>query len=181
MADDEDHSERLDRELIELLNELRVALPGVQVLFGFLLTVPFSQGWSRVTATERRVFFVTFLCTAIATALLIAPSAQHRILWRAQDKEGCCLRTRANTSRARRHRLPGGGRAPAAVWVVTDMIYGRFAVPLIRRARGLAGRSITPGWSSCPRAGSTARRCARPASSARCGPVIGPAPRRQQR
>jgi hypothetical protein len=150
VADGEDQGERLDRELIELLNELRVALPGVQVLFGFLLTVPFSQGWSKVTETERRVFFFTFLCTAISTALLIAPSAQHRILWRAQDKEA--LLRRANV-------LAIGGTAflalavTGAVWVVTDLIYEQapttlvtagvaglfawiwFAAPLIRRAR----------------------------------------------
>jgi Family of unknown function (DUF6328) len=147
---DEDHSERLDRELIELLNELRVALPGVQVLFGFLLVVPFSQGWSRVTSTERRVFFATFMATAIATVLLIAPSAQHRILWRARDKEA--LLRRANA-------LALAGTAflalaiTGAVWVVTDVIYAQaptafvtagiaglfawiwFAAPLIRRAR----------------------------------------------
>ena len=150
MADGEDQGERLDRELIELLNELRVALPGVQVLFGFLLTVPFSQGWSKVTETERRVFFASFICTAIATALLIAPSAQHRILWRAQDKEA--LLRRANM-------LAIGGTVflalavTGAVWVVTDLIYEQaptalvtagvaglfawiwFAAPLIRRAR----------------------------------------------
>ena len=146
----EDTSERLDRELIELLNELRVALPGVQVLFGFLLTVPFSQGWSRVTSTERLVFFLTFLSTAVATALLIAPSAQHRILWRARDKDA--LLRRANA-------LALAGTVflalsiTGAVWVVTDLIYAQaptsvvtagvaglfawiwFAAPLIRRAR----------------------------------------------
>jgi Family of unknown function (DUF6328) len=150
MGDGEDRGAQLDRELIELLNELRVALPGVQVLFGFLLTVPFSQGWQRVTLTERRVFFMTFLCTAIATALLIAPSAQHRILWRAQDKEA--LLRRANA-------LAIGGTfflaaaVTGAVWVVTDVIYEQaptafvtagiaalfawiwFVAPLVRRAR----------------------------------------------
>jgi len=95
VTDGEDKAARLDRELIELLNELRVALPGVQVLFGFLLTVPFSQGWSKVTDTERLVFFGTFLSTALATALLIAPSAQHRILWRAGDKEALLKRANA--------------------------------------------------------------------------------------
>jgi hypothetical protein len=146
----EDRSEKLDRELIELLNELRVTLPGVQVLFGFLLVVPFSQGWSRVTLTERRVFFATFIATAIATALLIAPSAQHRILWRARDKEA--LLRRANV-------LALAGTAflalaiTGAVWFVTDVIYAQaptalvtaavaalfawiwFVAPLIRRVR----------------------------------------------
>jgi Family of unknown function (DUF6328) len=84
---DEDQQERLDRELIELLNELRVALPGVQVLFAFLLAVPFSQGFTRVTSLQRNVFFASFICTAIASAFLIAPSAYHRLRWRARDKE----------------------------------------------------------------------------------------------
>src|SRR5216117_1330661 len=84
---DETPKERHDRELIELLNELRVALPGVQVLFAFLLAVPFANGWQRVTDFQRDVFFVAFLCTAAATILLIAPSTYHRLRWREHDKE----------------------------------------------------------------------------------------------
>ena len=76
-----------DRELIELLNELRVALPGVQVLFAFLLVVPFSQGFVKVTSTQKGVYFATFLCTTLATLLLIAPSTYHRLRWRRHDKE----------------------------------------------------------------------------------------------
>ena len=88
MAEDEKkEQEDLDRELIELLNELRVALPGVQVLFAFLLAVPFAQGWRNVTHFQRDVFFVAFLCTAVATILLIAPSTYHRLRWREHDKE----------------------------------------------------------------------------------------------
>jgi uncharacterized protein DUF6328 len=83
----EDPKERVDRELIELLNELRVALPGVQVLFAFLLTVPFSQGWASVTAFQKDVYFASFLATALSTALLIAPSTYHRIHFRAKNKE----------------------------------------------------------------------------------------------
>jgi hypothetical protein len=150
VADGEDKAERLDRELIELLNELRVALPGVQVLFGFLLTVPCSQGWSKVTDTERLVFFVTFLSTALATALLIAPSAQHRILWRAGDKEA--LLKRANVL-AILGTMFLALSITGAVWVVTDLIYDQaptalvtagvagvfawiwFVAPLVRRAR----------------------------------------------
>lgn len=83
---DESPKQRHDRELIELLNELRVALPGVQVLFAFLLAVPFAQGWRRVTEFQKDVFFVAFLATAVASALLIAPSAYHRLRWRVEDK-----------------------------------------------------------------------------------------------
>jgi uncharacterized protein DUF6328 len=78
-------SDLLSQKLIEFLNELRVALPGVQVLFAFLLAVPFANGWDRVTRFQRDVFFVAFLCTAAATVLLIAPSAYHRLRWQDQD------------------------------------------------------------------------------------------------
>ena len=83
----EDPQERTARELIELLNELRVILPGVQVLFAFLLTVPFTQRFRALDDLETGVFFRTLLCTAVATALLIAPSAHHRILWRGGVRE----------------------------------------------------------------------------------------------
>jgi hypothetical protein len=82
----ESPKERHDRELIELLNELRVALPGVQVLFAFLVAVPFAQRWKRVTAFQKDVFLVAFLGTAVSSVLLIAPTAYHRLGWRAEDK-----------------------------------------------------------------------------------------------
>jgi hypothetical protein len=90
MADEGDATEsknRHDRELIELLNELRVALPGVQVLFAFLLTVAFSQRFVDVSPTQKKVYYVAVLCAAAATAFLIAPSAFHRIQFREGDKE----------------------------------------------------------------------------------------------
>lgn len=83
----EESKERRDRELIELLNELRVALPGVQVLFAFLLTVPFSQGYTKITSVQRTGYLAAFLCAAVSTAFLIAPSAYHRIQFRMGDKE----------------------------------------------------------------------------------------------
>ncbi|HZC29122.1 MAG TPA: DUF6328 family protein [Gaiellaceae bacterium] len=83
----ESEHERLNRELIELLNELRVALPGVQVLFAFLLAVPFANGFPRLDKLDRDVFFAAFITTAISTAFLIAPSSYHRLRWRAHDKE----------------------------------------------------------------------------------------------
>ena len=83
----EDGDERADRELIELLNELRVALPGVQVLFAFLLTIPFSQRFTTLDAGDRRVYFAAVLATAGATVCLIAPTAHHRLRFRAPVKE----------------------------------------------------------------------------------------------
>ena len=83
----ESKAERVDRELIELLNELRVALPGVQVLFAFLLTVPFAQGFTSTTSFQKDLFFTILSFTAISAAFLIAPSAWHRLHFRKKDKE----------------------------------------------------------------------------------------------
>jgi membrane-bound acyltransferase YfiQ involved in biofilm formation len=82
----ENEQERLNRQMMELLNEIRVAMPGVQVLFGFLLTVPFQQRFQRVTEFQETVYFGTLIAAATATAFLIAPSAYHRIMFQAHDK-----------------------------------------------------------------------------------------------
>jgi O-antigen/teichoic acid export membrane protein len=88
-ADDGRHEsemERLDRNTVELLNELRIAAVGIQVLFAFLLIVPFNTGFKQVSSFDRYVYFVTLLCIAIAAALLIAPSIHHRLLFRRRQK-----------------------------------------------------------------------------------------------
>jgi hypothetical protein len=79
--------EKQDRQMIELLNELRVALPGVQILFAFLLTVPFAQGFERVDGLQRALFYATLLCTAASTVCLIAPSATHRLRFHQGDRQ----------------------------------------------------------------------------------------------
>jgi predicted membrane channel-forming protein YqfA (hemolysin III family) len=133
MSQAESKEERLNRELIEFLNELRVVLPGVQVLFAFLLTVPFTNRFEDVTNGQRQVFFVTFLCTTAATALLIAPSAYHRLRWRQHDKEQL-LRT-AN-------RLSIGGMVfltfalVGAVYLVTDLLFHYAAAVVVTAAVG---------------------------------------------
>lgn len=85
--DEETPKERADRELIELLNELRVVLPGVTVLLAFLLAVPFAKGWPKVTPFERDMFVVAFLAAAVSVALLTAPSSYHRLRFRHGNKE----------------------------------------------------------------------------------------------
>ena len=111
---------RLDRELIELLNELRVALPGVQVLFAFLLAVPFTQRFEEITELQKYTFFVALLATMAGTVLMISPTAYHRIRFRDRDKEQM-LRT-AN-------RLALGGTVflaiamTATVFLITDMLF----------------------------------------------------------
>ncbi len=84
--DDRDEHERTERQMAELLQELRVALPGVQILFAFLLTVPFAQGFTRVTSFQRNLFFGVLLCTAISTICLIAPTATHRLRFHKSDR-----------------------------------------------------------------------------------------------
>jgi Family of unknown function (DUF6328) len=83
----ESPKQRVDRELIELLNGLRVILPGVQVLLAFLLTVPFSSGFGKASSTERILYFLTVLLTVAATGALTMPAAYHRIRFRQGDKE----------------------------------------------------------------------------------------------
>ena len=84
---EETEEERVDRNLQELLGELRVALPGVQVLFAFLLVVPFNQRFGEVTDFDRTLYLATLLSAALASAFLIAPTAHHRLMFRRQDKE----------------------------------------------------------------------------------------------
>ena len=79
--------ERVNRELIELLNEVRVALPGVQVLFAFLLTVPFAAGWKDTTNLQKDVYVCAVVTAAIAAIFMIAPSSYHRLLFRQPHKE----------------------------------------------------------------------------------------------
>jgi hypothetical protein len=83
----ESREARVNRELIELLNEIRVALPGVQVLFAFLLAVPFSERFARVTDLQKDAYMAALLCTLAGSVFLIAPTAHHRIRFRDPDKE----------------------------------------------------------------------------------------------
>jgi predicted membrane channel-forming protein YqfA (hemolysin III family) len=131
VSEDEGKEERLDRELIEFLNELRVVLPGVQVLFAFLLTVPFTNQFSRITNEQRQVFFVIFLCTTAATALLIAPSAYHRLRWREYDKEQM-LRTSNRLSIAGMVFLSFA--LVGAAFLVTDLLFHATAAVLVTAA-----------------------------------------------
>jgi predicted neutral ceramidase superfamily lipid hydrolase len=118
---DEDEKKRRDRELIELLNELRVALPGIQVLFAFLLTMPFTQRFTKINTSQRTTFFVAFICTAISSALLIAPTVLHRLRFRSKDKENVLVTS---------NRLTIIGTfflavaITAVVYLITDVLYG---------------------------------------------------------
>lgn len=76
----------LDQEWEELLDELRVVLPGTGVLFAFLLSLPFTTRFAEVTNADKTVYYSAFLAAAVATLLLTAPGAQHRLLWRQHQK-----------------------------------------------------------------------------------------------
>ena len=135
MAADETPKERVDRELMEMLNELRVALPGVEVLFAFLLTLPFTQGWGSITSMERNVYFTAVLTAASAIALLIAPSAHHRLRFRDEVKEHM-LQTAS--------RLAIGGLLLLAVSVglvlhlLTSVVHGSGPAAIVAGGFGLA-------------------------------------------
>jgi hypothetical protein len=127
----EDRNERRARELAELLQELRVMLPGVQVLFAFLLTLPFSARFGEVTSLQQAVFLGTLFCTALSAALLLAPSPHHRLLWRQQ---------------AREHRLRVANRLAitgmvllvvamiGVMFVITNVLYGPVAAAVATAA-----------------------------------------------
>lgn len=121
---DESELERIDRNMIELLNELRVALPGVQVLFAFLLVLPFNQGFEDVTRFQRGIYLGTLLATALSAALLIAPSMVHRLQFREDNKERILEDS---------HRLTIAGMSVlalamcGAVTLVADFVFGSAA------------------------------------------------------
>lgn len=87
MSDEEREKERLNRKLIELLNELRIVIPGVQVLFAFLLVLPFNSGFVDTDDLSRAVYAGSLGCAAVASALLIAPAAYHRHRFRRLEEE----------------------------------------------------------------------------------------------
>ncbi|HZB34084.1 MAG TPA: DUF6328 family protein [Streptosporangiaceae bacterium] len=91
--DDESPAARAARNFIELLQGFRVAVTGVQVLFAFLLTVPFAPGFTKVTGPERWLFYVAIVGAALASMFFIAPVAQHRILFRQGRKEALVRRS----------------------------------------------------------------------------------------
>jgi Family of unknown function (DUF6328) len=127
----EDQKDRVDRELIELLNELRIVLPGVQVLFAFLLTMPFTQRFDTVTEAQRGVYFGALLCTALATALFIAPSTYHRLRFREKDKESMLFTA---------NKLAIAGTillalaTSAVVYLITDVLYHVTVASLVTAA-----------------------------------------------
>lgn len=135
---------RRDRELIELLTELRVALPGVQVLFAFLLTVPFTARFAQLSRLNRDAYFVAFMSSAAASAFLIAPSAYHRLRWRQGDKERM-LRVSNQLAIAGIAALAVG--ITAVVYLITALLYG--TLPAVGGATAIAA-TIAGLWFLLP-------------------------------
>jgi len=131
---DEEEWERLDRNLDELLQELRIALPGVQVLFAFLLAVPFQRRFEQVTDFQQSLYFVTLLLAAASMFLLMAPTAFHRITFRKQQKEKIVQLS---------NRLSIAGLAAlalaviGAVSLITDFLYDSTATIVVAAAATL--------------------------------------------
>jgi hypothetical protein len=147
-ADDPDETERerLNRQLEQLLQELRVAMPGVQVLFAFLLAVPFQQRFAQVTEFQRDVYFVTLLAAAAASALFIAPTAFHRLRFEDGDKAFLV---------AAGSRMTVGGlfflavAMTGAVLLVSDVLFDGTVVTITAAVTGLlyAGLWFAPGMA----------------------------------
>lgn len=163
----ETEHERLDRNLMELLSELRVALPGVQVLFAFLLAVPFQPGFAETSAFQRDTYFVALSCALVASACLIAPTAFHRVTFRLQQKEA--LLRYAN-------RLTIVGLAAlalamtAVMLLIGDYLFGR-ATAVVSAAVAFALLAVL--WAALPlRRRWAALRDAEPSASAASGPGV---------
>ena len=134
-ARQESEEARLDRNLSELLQELRVALPGVQVLFAFLLAVPFQKNFTEISPFEKKVYFGTLLCTAVSAALLISPTAYHRITFHLQQK-------RQLVSLANRFAIVGLGflalAMTGAITLITNVLFGSVTMTAITSGAALS-------------------------------------------
>jgi hypothetical protein len=137
--------ERCDRNLVELLQEVRVVQTGVQVLFAFLLTAPLAPRFPELTAFQRGTYFATLLVTGAAAVLLIAPTAYHRILFRLGDKEYLVLV-------ANRLTLAGlvfvALSMVGALLLVTDLLFEGGAVVVVTTA--IAASACVVLWCLAP-------------------------------
>lgn len=140
----ETEKERVDRNLLELTGELRVALPGVQVLFAFLLVVPFNVGFADVTVFQETVYLITLVLTAASSALLIAPTVHHRLAFRKQQKERI-------VSVGNRLTIAGltalGLAMVGVVLLVTDFVFGTVTTVI---ASGVVAALFAAAWFVLP-------------------------------
>lgn len=125
---EETEHERIERDYVELLEEIRIALPGGEVMLAFLLTAPFSERFGRLHDAQKLVYFVSLLCIALATALLLAPTAYHRIRFQAGDKPWITRRGTALVLAAMIAMVPG---ISGTLFVVTDVTFSRLAALVV--------------------------------------------------
>jgi hypothetical protein len=142
---DETEEQRLDRNLGELLQELRIALPGVQVLFAFLLAVPFQQNFTKISDFDKKIYFVTLLLTALSAALLIAPTAYHRLTFRYQQKHRLVFVSN-------RLSIAGLGTLAlamtCAILLITNVLFGTVATTIVTTVLVLAMFAVL--WVALP-------------------------------
>lgn len=151
--------ERLNQEWQELLEELKVMLPGAEVLFAFLLAIPFTQRFEALAQSSRYVYLTAFLAAAVSTLLMIAPGAQHRVLWRQRAKD---KQLRVATWLALTAMGFSAVAISSTVYLITNVVYENFlpaiatgfvlalmvwlwfAQPLIMRVRNTREPEPTP-------------------------------------
>jgi cation transport ATPase len=120
--------EVLDQEWSELVEEHRLAMPGVQVLFAFLLILPFQNRFARLTSQQEYVYYAALLCATAAIVLLITPTAAHRIRWRQQDKEALLV---MSTRAAIVATVFIAAAMTASVYLITDLLFGEPATVIV--------------------------------------------------
>jgi Ca2+/Na+ antiporter len=144
---DETEAERVDRNLSELINEIRVALPGIQVLFAFLLILPFNTRFADLTEGQKNLYFAVLVCTALSATLLIAPTMHHRLQFRKNRKARVLFYS---------HRLSIAGLSllavamSGAVFLVGDFVFGTTAAAIGTSIPALA---IAVTWYVLPALG----------------------------
>jgi hypothetical protein len=136
--------EELDQEWSELVEEHRLAMPGTQVLFAFLLVLPFQRRFTELSGQQTYVYYAALLCAAVAIILLITPTAAHRMLWRQGDKD-TLLRVSTVTGIAATAFLAGG--MTASVYLITDFLFGEPATPIVT---GILAGLFVAFWYGLP-------------------------------
>jgi hypothetical protein len=141
---DAESSEIRDRQVMEVLQELRVAITGGQILFGFLLTVPFAQRWTQTDDLQRTLFLITLLAIATATGCFIAPTAAHRVRFHQRDRD--FLVSYANVA-AITGLISLLVAMVSAVLLVTDFVFGRGTAVISAAAIAIV---LTTLWFAIP-------------------------------
>ena len=136
--------EVLDQEWSELVEEHRLAMPGVQVLFAFLLILPFQNRFSQLTTQQEYVYYAALLCATAAVVLLITPTAAHRIRWRQADKEAL-LRMSTRTAIAATVFIAAA--MTASVYLITDVLFGEPATAIVA---SLVAAAFVGFWYAFP-------------------------------